>query len=30
MGEAGFGDVHWENVSFGIACLHFGTRLDEA
>jgi demethylmenaquinone methyltransferase/2-methoxy-6-polyprenyl-1,4-benzoquinol methylase len=25
MEESGFGDVHWENVSFGIACLHFGT-----
>jgi demethylmenaquinone methyltransferase/2-methoxy-6-polyprenyl-1,4-benzoquinol methylase len=25
MVESGFGDVHWENVSFGIACLHFGT-----
>ena len=26
--EAGFGDVRWENVSFGIACLHSGTRAD--
>lgn len=26
MEEAGFGTVHWENLSFGIACLHFGTR----
>jgi demethylmenaquinone methyltransferase/2-methoxy-6-polyprenyl-1,4-benzoquinol methylase len=26
MEQAGFGAVHWENVSFGIACLHFGTR----
>jgi demethylmenaquinone methyltransferase/2-methoxy-6-polyprenyl-1,4-benzoquinol methylase len=24
--NAGFSDVHWENVSFGIACLHFGCR----
>ncbi len=24
--EAGFTGVRWENVSFGIACLHFGTR----
>ncbi len=23
---AGFSDVRWENLSFGIACLHFGTR----
>lgn len=23
---AGFTDVHWENLSFGIACLHFGTK----
>jgi demethylmenaquinone methyltransferase/2-methoxy-6-polyprenyl-1,4-benzoquinol methylase len=23
---AGFRDVHWENLSFGIACLHFGTK----
>ncbi|MFN4148892.1 MAG: class I SAM-dependent methyltransferase [Rhodocyclaceae bacterium] len=23
---AGFIDVHWENLSFGIACLHFGTK----
>ncbi|MDP2809356.1 MAG: class I SAM-dependent methyltransferase [Rhodocyclaceae bacterium] len=26
--EAGFTDVRWENVSFGIACLHSGTRAD--
>ncbi|WIM04668.1 MAG: class I SAM-dependent methyltransferase [Candidatus Nitricoxidivorans perseverans] len=26
--EAGFDDVRWENVSFGIACLHSGTRAD--
>jgi demethylmenaquinone methyltransferase/2-methoxy-6-polyprenyl-1,4-benzoquinol methylase len=26
MQQAGFSDVHWENVSFGIACLHFGSR----
>ncbi len=24
MAQAGFGGVRWENVSFGIACLHFG------
>ncbi len=24
MTKAGFANVHWENVSFGIACLHFG------
>ena len=24
MEQSGFGVVHWENVSFGIACLHFG------
>jgi len=29
MQRAGFGGVHWENVSFGIACLHFGTRPHE-
>lgn len=23
---AGFRDVRWENLSFGIACLHFGTK----
>ena len=26
MEQAGFADVQWENVSFGIACLHFGSR----
>jgi demethylmenaquinone methyltransferase/2-methoxy-6-polyprenyl-1,4-benzoquinol methylase len=26
MREAGFAEVRWENLSFGIACLHFGTR----
>ena len=26
MRDAGFGDVRWRNLSFGIACLHFGTR----
>jgi demethylmenaquinone methyltransferase/2-methoxy-6-polyprenyl-1,4-benzoquinol methylase len=26
MQEAGFADVRWENLSFGIACLHFGAR----
>ncbi|MDP1735504.1 MAG: class I SAM-dependent methyltransferase [Sulfuritalea sp.] len=26
--QAGFGDVRWENVSFGIACLHFGRKPD--
>jgi demethylmenaquinone methyltransferase/2-methoxy-6-polyprenyl-1,4-benzoquinol methylase len=26
MQQAGFTDVHWENVSFGIACLHYGSR----
>ena len=25
MEQADFSAVHWENVSFGIACLHFGT-----
>jgi len=23
---AGFSEVRWENLSFGIACLHFGTK----
>ncbi len=27
---AGFTDVAWENLSFGIACLHFGTCPREA
>jgi demethylmenaquinone methyltransferase/2-methoxy-6-polyprenyl-1,4-benzoquinol methylase len=26
MREAGFTQVRWENLSFGIACLHFGSR----
>lgn len=26
MREAGFTDVRWENLSFGIACLHHGSR----
>jgi demethylmenaquinone methyltransferase/2-methoxy-6-polyprenyl-1,4-benzoquinol methylase len=30
MRAAGFADVHWENLSFGIACLHFGTRAHES
>lgn len=30
MQHAGFSDVHWENLSFGIACLHFGTRKHES
>ncbi|MCX8085840.1 MAG: class I SAM-dependent methyltransferase [Rhodocyclaceae bacterium] len=25
---AGFREVRWENLSFGIACLHFGTKED--
>jgi demethylmenaquinone methyltransferase/2-methoxy-6-polyprenyl-1,4-benzoquinol methylase len=29
MREAGFSEVTWENVSFGIACLHFGSRPHE-
>jgi demethylmenaquinone methyltransferase/2-methoxy-6-polyprenyl-1,4-benzoquinol methylase len=28
--QAGFSAVHWENVSGGIACLHFGTRPQDA
>ena len=27
---AGFADVAWRNLSFGIACLHFGTKPHEA
>jgi demethylmenaquinone methyltransferase/2-methoxy-6-polyprenyl-1,4-benzoquinol methylase len=27
---AGFGQVRWENLSFGIACLHFGTKAEAA
>jgi demethylmenaquinone methyltransferase/2-methoxy-6-polyprenyl-1,4-benzoquinol methylase len=30
MQHEGFDDVHWENLSFGIACLHFGTRKHES
>lgn len=30
MERAGFAEIHWENLSFGIACLHFGTRPHEA
>ena len=30
MQHAGFDAVHWENLSFGIACLHFGTRKHES
>jgi demethylmenaquinone methyltransferase/2-methoxy-6-polyprenyl-1,4-benzoquinol methylase len=30
MQQAGFTEVHWENLSFGIACLHFGRRSHEA
>jgi len=26
MQQAGFNAIRWENLSFGIACLHFGTR----
>ena len=26
MQRAGFDEVRWRNLSFGIACLHFGTR----
>ncbi len=29
MREAGMTEVAWENLSFGIACLHFGVRSDE-
>ncbi len=29
MEQSGFGAVHWENLSFGIACLHSGTRPHE-
>jgi demethylmenaquinone methyltransferase/2-methoxy-6-polyprenyl-1,4-benzoquinol methylase len=24
--DAGYTDVHWQNLSFGIACIHSGTR----
>jgi demethylmenaquinone methyltransferase/2-methoxy-6-polyprenyl-1,4-benzoquinol methylase len=30
MRSAGFADVRWENLSFGIACLHFGARAHES
>ena len=30
MRAAGFADVHWEDLSFGIACLHFGVRPHES
>jgi demethylmenaquinone methyltransferase/2-methoxy-6-polyprenyl-1,4-benzoquinol methylase len=30
MRAAGFADVYWENLSFGIACLHFGVRPHES
>lgn len=30
MQQAGFTDVHWKNLSFGIACLHFGSRKHES
>jgi demethylmenaquinone methyltransferase/2-methoxy-6-polyprenyl-1,4-benzoquinol methylase len=29
MRAAGFADIRWENLSFGIACLHFGVRPHE-
>ena len=29
MEKAGFGGVRWENVSFGIACLHFGEKPEQ-
>jgi hypothetical protein len=28
--QTGSAEVHWENLSFGIACLHFGRRGHEA
>lgn len=30
MRSVGFSDVRWENLSFGIACLHFGVRAHES
>jgi len=30
MRAAGFAEVRWENLSFGIACLHFGVRAHES
>lgn len=29
MQQAGFKDIRWENLSFGIAALHFGSRSHE-
>ena len=29
MRDAGMAEVRWENLSFGIACLHFGVRPHE-
>ena len=29
MEQSGFGAVYWEDLSFGIACLHIGTRPHE-
>jgi demethylmenaquinone methyltransferase/2-methoxy-6-polyprenyl-1,4-benzoquinol methylase len=29
MQQAGFKDVRWENLSFGISALHFGSRAHE-
>ena len=29
MQQAGFKDIRWENLSFGIAALHFGSRAHE-
>jgi demethylmenaquinone methyltransferase / 2-methoxy-6-polyprenyl-1,4-benzoquinol methylase len=28
IAAAGFGDVRWRNLSFGIACIHVGTRVE--
>jgi demethylmenaquinone methyltransferase/2-methoxy-6-polyprenyl-1,4-benzoquinol methylase len=30
IAAAGFTDVHWKNLSFGIACLHFGVKAENA
>jgi demethylmenaquinone methyltransferase/2-methoxy-6-polyprenyl-1,4-benzoquinol methylase len=30
IAATGFTDVYWENLSFGIACLHFGTKESAA
>jgi len=27
--QAGFGDVHYKNLSFGISALHYGTKVDK-